>query len=167
MTNDDPGLHYTESEAIDWTLFDNADWLWEIDNIPMTGPDVPGWEIFYPGILNLISKLSPSLMQVRPILEIKTLIHRNYLQEKLKGKFWGHFEDITYKLLLPLHSRPSMLASENILKWVSFSHFSALPGMPITTIFQQQHILIPVYPTFTLQSVIIYILPGKNLSSNS
>jgi hypothetical protein len=42
MTNDDPGLHYTEPEVIDWTLFDNADWLWEIDNIPMTGPDVPG-----------------------------------------------------------------------------------------------------------------------------
>lgn len=34
-TNDDAGLQYTDGQAMDWTLFDNCDWLWEFDNIPM------------------------------------------------------------------------------------------------------------------------------------
>lgn len=41
-TNDDPSLQYVDPNAMDWTLFDNADWLWEFDNIPMPGTDFPG-----------------------------------------------------------------------------------------------------------------------------
>jgi hypothetical protein len=42
MTNDGPDLQYADPNAMDWTLFDNADWLWEFDNIPMPGTDFPG-----------------------------------------------------------------------------------------------------------------------------
>jgi hypothetical protein len=42
MTNDDPGMPFADGQAMDWTLFDNSDWLWEFDNIPMPGADILG-----------------------------------------------------------------------------------------------------------------------------
>jgi hypothetical protein len=41
-TNDDPDLQYGDPNAMDWTVFDNADWLWEFDKIPMSVTDFPG-----------------------------------------------------------------------------------------------------------------------------
>jgi hypothetical protein len=42
-TNGDPGLQYTDPNQMDWTLFDNGDWLWDFDNnIPMPGTNMLG-----------------------------------------------------------------------------------------------------------------------------
>ncbi|KAE9369652.1 hypothetical protein N431DRAFT_427821 [Stipitochalara longipes BDJ] len=40
LSNDDTGLQYQDPNAMDWTLFDNCDWLWDLDNIPMPGAEI-------------------------------------------------------------------------------------------------------------------------------
>jgi hypothetical protein len=35
-------LQYADPNAMDWTLFDNADWLWEFDNIPIVDAELSG-----------------------------------------------------------------------------------------------------------------------------